>query len=367
LEGEKASLEERIKTLSTQHQRRIEDWEKFDWLVSLATVQANDITDHVRVERVYFCYHNLDAHFPHIVFGVDILNKSVFEITVEDVLLGSIEAGGEPLLRDKRFTHNPKKISPISEAKLTIEQRLSPEEAALIAKCGEAELRELLDFRKLVITIGGRPQPPPFERTPLELPRHLDIKDTSAATEIASLKTQLEEVVNSKKPDIRGEIKEVFFDKDFSPASGAISDHFYSDYNFFVRVYVANHGAATTIKEFKLTLGSNGRRQDGDRETLEGWYVQRQTGKEDIVDVEASNDVPLEHSRNGWLRFVVRDVQESRIRYGEDDPMPEMELELYAVDKYENAHKLNDLPQSRWQENTSWTLPRAEHIKEMNS
>lgn len=346
LEGEKALLEQKHKDAVMGYERgydglereynklkkQLADWQRYDWLASLATVHSNDISDYVVVERLYFCYHELTDALPLIVFGVDIFNKSVFNITIENSINGHIEIAGKPLLRDKRFTYNPSKISPVSEGKLTIEHRLSLEEAALIAKCDKDEFGSFFYFDRLIVMIGNGTQFPRFERTQLKLPKFLGGKDTPAATEIASLKAQLEEAVSNKKPNITGEIKEVFFKKHYSMASGAISEHHYYDYDFFISVYVANLGAVTTIKNFKFILKSNGRPKDGDKMTLEGWRIQKQTGRDGLTDIEGSNDVPLEHSRNGWLRFIVSDVQESSIRYSEDDPMPEMEIELYAID-----------------------------------
>lgn len=389
LEGEKVSLEQRIENLQRDHEEEIrgyirgfdslkskhdalkaqlENWAEYDWLVSIATVQANDIGDYVIVEKVYFCYHKLTDDIPIIVFGVDIFNKSVFDITIEDAIRGHIEIAGKPLLRDKRFIHNPSKISPMSKGELTIEHRLSPEEVALIAKRDKDVFGSFFYFDKLIVMIGSGKQVPSFERTQLKLPQFLGSNDTPFSTEVASLKAQLEEEkAKNTKPDITGEIKEVFFKKNYSMASGAISEHHYYDYDFFISVYVANHGAVTTIKNFKLILKSNGRPKDGDKMTLEGWHIQKQTGKEGLTDIEVYNDVPLEHSRNGWLHFIVSEVQESRIRHGEDDPMPEMEIELYALDKYGTLHQLNGLPQSEWQDNAAWGLPRIEHINDANS
>ena len=338
---------------------------QYQWLHTLAAVQANDISDYVVVERLYFCYHELTGDLPFIVFGVDIFNKSVFNVTIENSINGHIEIAGKPLLRDKRFTHNPSKISPMSKGELTIEHRLSPEEAALIARRDKDIFGSFFYFDKLVVMIGGGTQFPSFERTQLRLPQFLGSNDTPAATEIASLKAQLEEEkAKNMKPDITGEIKEVFFESRFSPTSKVYDDFFYANFYFWIRVYVANHRATTTVKEFKFTLRSNGRQQDGKKETLEGWHVQRQTVKEELIDIEASNDVPLEHSRNGWLRFIVSDVQESGIRHTEDDPLPEMDIEIDVIDKDGTPHRLIGLPQSQWRENALWAIPRIAHITE---
>src|SRR5947209_6048827 len=138
LEEEKASLERKHKETVMGYERgyddlkrdydklkkRLEDWEKYDWLVSLATVQANDIEDYVVVEQIRFCYHDFTAPIPFLIFGVDIRNKSVFDITIENVIEGHIRLAGEYLRAEKELIHNPK-ISPSGKESLTIKQRLS--------------------------------------------------------------------------------------------------------------------------------------------------------------------------------------------------------------------------------------------------
>lgn len=166
--------------------------DQYQWLHALASVQANDIEKYVVAEKVYFCYHKLTDPLPRIVFGADIFNKTIFDITIEDTMQGYIEIAGQPLLRDKRFIHNAKKISPISEGKITIEQRLSPEEAALIAECDEGQLGSIFYFDKLIIMIGKGTQYPGFERTRLILPQLIGSKDTPVTTALTSLKAQQE-------------------------------------------------------------------------------------------------------------------------------------------------------------------------------
>jgi hypothetical protein len=88
----------------------------------MANAQARDISNYVVVEQVRFCYHDLTAPIPFLVFGVDIHNKSVFDITIENTIEGDIEIAGERLLGDtelihtRRFHHQAKEALPLSNA-----------------------------------------------------------------------------------------------------------------------------------------------------------------------------------------------------------------------------------------------------------
>jgi hypothetical protein len=152
------------------------------------------------------------------------------------------------------------------------------------------------------------------------------------------------------KPDITGEIKEVFLEE---YANGELCrrdpEHMYFDYHFIVNVYLANHGAPTTIEQFKLVLKTGGRSYDGEiekdaRNLKEGETNWRAWGADELVDLEKLNDEPLEHTRNGSLWFVVAGVQGIKNK-------AEMELELYVIDKNETPYKLLTLPQPQWQRN----------------
>jgi len=111
-------------------------------------------------------------------------------------------------------------------------------------------------------------------------------------------------------------------------------------------VYLANHGAPTTLEHLKLTLKANAQPYKGMKLSLADFYVVRPGLKDPLKDIEDSNDMPLDYTRRGWVRFVVRGVK----RYDEDRPV--LELELEAVDKDEVAHRLITPVESEWSENS---------------
>lgn len=177
----------------------------------------------------------------------------------------------------------------------------------------------------------------------------------------------LTERAKNAKPNIGGKIKEVHVSKHFSLLSKAISDEFYDGFYFAIRVYAANQGAATTISEFKFVLTSNGCSYIGEKASLEGYYIERRDdptfllgveshiAREDLTDIEDSNDEPLDHTRNGWLRFRV-----STIPQAENDVERQMEIELTAIDKYRTEYKLDSLPQSQWEKSKTGEIKRRE-------
>jgi hypothetical protein len=167
------------------------------------------------------------------------------------------------------------------------------------------------------------------------------------------------EGAKNNKPDIKGQIKEVFFGKGIDLMSTyVISNHVYDEFDFTVRVYLSNHGATTTIESFKFVLKSDGSTHEGEIASLKDSYIRRpNVADEKLIDANESNDVPLDHTRNGWLRFKVNGVREIKNE-------AELEIELYAIDKYGIPHRLDGLPQSRWIEN-SWRNPERGRIVHM--
>ena len=133
------------------------------------------------------------------------------------------------------------------------------------------------------------------------------------------------------------------------------------DYHFIVNVYLANHGTATTIERFKLILKKGERSYEGVRErdardVKEGEMNWRAWGAGELDDLEKLNDVPLEHTRNGSLWFVVPGVENT-------EDKAEMELELYVVDKGGVSYKLDSSTQSQWQKNPFLEKARVEEAR----
>lgn len=143
-----------------------------------------------------------------------------------------------------------------------------------------------------------------------------------------------------KKPDINGEVKTVYFVK-IAKLVKSDSEHMHWDFHFTIHVYLANHGAPTTIEQFKLRLKSNERWYDGEKESDPEFTA---LGAVEHDDIEKDNDESLEHTRRGWLRFVVREVQAAKNE-------SEMELELYVIDKDKTLYPLTSLPQFKWEAN----------------
>lgn len=371
-ENKKYKHELNQKEVLREHRDSIEsELRAHKWLHKMAEIQAEEIDKYVAVERVYLCYQELTASIPRILFDVEFNNKSVFDISIEDTMEEHIEIAGQPLLRDKRVIYNEKDIPPSSKGRLIIEQRLSPEEAALVAKCEKEVLGAFFYFHKLVLMVRGGTKVSRVKSKPLILPEHICTKDeihadnwehyeakiSALKAEIAALKSQLgEDNAKLASPDIQGEIKEVYFSKHTNlDASMVVSNHFYNDFYFTLRAYVANHGAATTIAEFQFFLISNGVRTKGEKALLKGYYIERYEDsanlfavddrviEEALTNIESFNDDPLDHTRNGWLRFRVREIREA-------ENEAEIEIELSAIDKLGTPHKLISLPQAQWQD-----------------
>jgi hypothetical protein len=218
LEAEKAALEKGITKTGEQHGieiGRLQDsaqtrsvrasmnqnlLDRYKWLHEMVEGQARDIGRYVVVERVRFCYHKFDAPIPYLIFAVDVRNKSVFDITIEDEMKGHITIAGERLLGEKELIYNPK-ISPSGTDSLTIKQRLNPTEVNLVAACEKEPLGAFYYFEKLEILIAARTEFPSFDRAPLTLPQHISSKDDEVARlkdELASLHRRSEAIIKLK-------------------------------------------------------------------------------------------------------------------------------------------------------------------------
>jgi hypothetical protein len=177
-----------------------------------------------------------------------------------------------------------------------------------------------------------------------------------------SLKSELEEEKAKKtKPTITGKIKGVYSEWWPKPYKND-TERIRFDYHFIINVYMVNHGAVTTIEQFKLTLKSGGHSYDGERErdihdVKEGEMKWREWGAGTLADLEKSNDAPLEGTRNGWLWFVVTGVPSTEDKSG-------MELELSVIDKDGTPYKLDTSPQSQWEKNPFLHAARMKKARE---
>jgi hypothetical protein len=135
-----------------------------------ADEQREDINKYVKLKEAYFCYQHLNApERLRSVFALDILNKSVFNITIEDAVEGYIKFEGTPLKEKPRIINLPINAAPSNEASITIEQALTRAEAEFI------ESQNLLfaefDLENLVITITGSEPSEKVKSQPLEITR----------------------------------------------------------------------------------------------------------------------------------------------------------------------------------------------------
>lgn len=69
--------------------------------------RAKDISNYVKVEKVYFCYQELQNPMLKSIFGIDFINKSVFDISIDDKVGGHIEFNGTPLETTPRIIYTP--------------------------------------------------------------------------------------------------------------------------------------------------------------------------------------------------------------------------------------------------------------------
>lgn len=159
------------------------------------------------------------------------------------------------------------------------------------------------------------------------------------------------ERAKNAKPEITGAIKEVFFKQEradirtVAQPSGETGFEVVVDFEFTVRIFVKNLGAPTTIEQYRYRLRLGDRIWEGEKLLLEGqgFHVQRGNLREPLKDIETMNDLPLDHSRNGWIRFRVN---------GAPAIKDATEMDIEVVDKHGTSHKLSRLQNSKWHESS---------------
>jgi hypothetical protein len=141
-------------------QERLNDWEKYDWLVSIATTHAQDIDQYVKLDRIELGDMQLNDGVPFVKFGIYVANDSILDVTLE------LERGSYILFRGQKLvapidivTDGLRCIKFQTVRCLVIEQRLTREEAHFISG-SEATDDAIFFFDRLTLTIKGHRQPP---------------------------------------------------------------------------------------------------------------------------------------------------------------------------------------------------------------
>jgi preprotein translocase subunit SecG len=190
---QKAPLDEdqtkRIEELEGKNRGLENRWKEHlfsnSWLLNKAGEQAQGIRSHVEVEKVYFCYQELETPMLKSVFGIDFRNQSVFDVSIENKVGGCIEVNGMPLAEPPHIISPSGIVATGKKGSITLEQRLTRAEADYIAS---KDLKSIeFNLTKLLITIKGE-RVAPRDGQYLEIPKRLYI-DPQA--EIASLKSEI--------------------------------------------------------------------------------------------------------------------------------------------------------------------------------
>jgi uncharacterized small protein (DUF1192 family) len=344
----------------------------YRWLYEIAERDKRHINSYVYIIFRKVNYRGLDEIEPYIEVIFDIINGSVYNIIIDkDIKDGAVYFNNTPL--NSKQTEIDGSLHSISRNEnerrfLVIKQWVSPE---LAKRIKNSQPDDKLFFNRLWLNVRDADSNSEVRPQRLSLPSEIAIETLDKLkTEIASLKSEIEEEkAKNAKPNIQGEIKEVYFDRSWSLFSEPVSGGNYDDYVFYINVYLANRGAETTIKEFKFVFKVDGKPYNGERMTVEDYYVLRPsvTAKK-LIDLEDSNDVPLKYSRNGWLRFGfgVKPIQRVNDESGEELANRKLEIELDVIDKDETPHRLETVPpQLEWIKNELQSLNRVAHVRDM--
>lgn len=188
-----------FKDLKSKHdvlKERLDAWERHAWLVSIADAQAKNINEYVRVEGVFLCPLRLTdpIQIPYVEFWLDIINTSVYDITVhKNSIEGNITFQLNKLLEGKEIIFPYESIPPSRRMNVNIRQRLKPTEVSLLApyENKREEALSLFNLNDLVITISGGTRFPQVERKYLTIPQITGSQDTEQLKAEPTIKIEI--------------------------------------------------------------------------------------------------------------------------------------------------------------------------------
>lgn len=302
----------------------------------IGNTDKNEIQSAVTVRGILF-RNQIEQGKRYVDFVFSIFNQSLYDIAIDGTLGdGQISFDGEPLVKEKAVVENKAQlVPPRMPGSFTVRQYLDFGDVDAIKKATDDRIFRL---DALWIKVKGGPE---FVEA---------IDEKRLKIDYSSLSKGFPQWVNFDGPfqsrfngEISGKVMALYFQSQLNlDLTHVISDDMYYDLLFVMYVYIANHGAPTSIERFKLGVTANGVSFEGERQSLTGFRVVGQGLNDPLVDIEDSNYVNLDHSRKGWLRFAVRGVK----RYEEDKP--ELTLELDVIDKEETPNRLAALDVSKW-------------------
>jgi hypothetical protein len=157
-------------------QSQLEDWRKYDWLVSIAVTQSQDIHQYVKLSRIERGDIELNGPVPYVKFGIYVANNSLLDVTIE-------LKSGYILFKDTKLilpidviSEGVTHIRYQTERPLVIEQRLTREEANYIASF-EGNEDSAFYFDRLILTIKGGNRHPPVSQKRLDINKGVTLQN----------------------------------------------------------------------------------------------------------------------------------------------------------------------------------------------
>jgi hypothetical protein len=158
-ENDQRGQKEGLSQLYNESQQKVATWA---WLAKKAEDQNIEIDKHVVLEKITLGDLNLSTSVPTVRFGVYVMNRSVWDISlnyelkadVEGVIRFEDELDNIELTRPKRVINTVKDLPSGETGCLTIEQLLTPEQAKVIDKAHNSA-RAKFCFDELVVNVIG--------------------------------------------------------------------------------------------------------------------------------------------------------------------------------------------------------------------
>ncbi|HEX3559219.1 MAG TPA: hypothetical protein VHU19_08440, partial [Pyrinomonadaceae bacterium] len=159
-------------------EKRLNDWERYAWLVSIADTQAENIEEYVKTSQITFGDTMLDEGVPYIKFVIYVTNSSILDVILEIDARASYITFKDTKLAYPLILLGDERISIRYQTRgcISLEQRLSREEAAYIALHKDNE-NSTFYLDKIMVTIKGGSRHPPVKTKRLYIDKGITLQN----------------------------------------------------------------------------------------------------------------------------------------------------------------------------------------------
>ncbi len=176
---------------------------KYGWLSEIAEKERKALSKYVLVENCTVSPHLDSEELPYLIFDFNVINNSVYTVSLTDSINGFIKFKGQPLDKNARLFGEPMKNCPHNgRSSFRIRQPVHPSEAVLISEALKKS-GNLFDFSELIVAAVIVGENPAKEPARLDLTRGMQNADLE--NKIIVLENEINQVRQESKEAIERE------------------------------------------------------------------------------------------------------------------------------------------------------------------